>query len=308
MRRLLFVFVDGVGLGPAGSENPLAHGSRPAFRQLSGGAAWTRTLPARQSAHRVVRSLDATLGVDGLPQSGTGQATLFTGVNCAKRVGRHFGPFPHSATHEALDHRNLFHRVQALSPTSAPAAFANAFPPQFFEASSRRETVTTRCCTSADVSLRTLDALQARRAVAADLTARGWRETLQLDVAPRTPAEAAEHLVATHRAHTLTLFEHFQTDKVGHRRIDLAPNVLLGRLDRFLGRLLTLLDPAHDTLLLTSDHGNLEDTRHTQHTRNPVPLFVYGWAAPYFTHARSLTDVTPAIATALEATARPAPG
>ena len=305
MRRLLFVFLDGVGLGPSGSKNPLSAHTTPAFRRLGGGA-WTQDLTATTARHHLVRPLDATLGVDGLPQSGTGQATLFTGVNCAERVGRHFGPFPHSATHDVLDHDNLFHRVQALSSVPDDAvAFANAFPPPFFEASSRRWTVTTRCCAGADVPLRDLDALQARRAVAADLTAEAWRETLHLDVPARTPTEAARALLATHRDHTLTLFEFFQTDKVGHRRTDLAPGVLLERLDQFLGPLLDGLDPAQDTLLLTSDHGNLEDTRHTQHTRNPVPLLVYGWAAPFFAEARTLADVTPGIVEAFRAGAAP---
>ncbi|MFB6098813.1 MAG: alkaline phosphatase family protein, partial [Salinibacter sp.] len=299
MRRLLFVFLDGVGLGPPGPDNPLATHDAPALHQLGGGAKWTRSLPKRRGTRHLVRPLDATLGVEGLPQSGTGQATLFTGVNCAERVGRHFGPFPHSATYAVLDHENLFHRVQALTPAPDATAFANAFPPQFFEASSRRWTVTTRCCAGADVPLRDLAMLRDRRAVAADLTAEAWRDALQLDVQPRGPVQSAEDLVATHRAHRFTLFEYFQTDKVGHGRGDLDPSRLLHRLDAFLGRLFDLLDPDEETLLVTSDHGNLEDTSVTQHTRNPVPLIVYGWAAPYFAEARDLTDVTPGIVAAL---------
>ena len=303
MRRLLFVFLDGVGLGPTGPENPLSTHADTALRRLSGGAAWTRALPETTASQHLVRHLDATLGVEGLPQSGTGQATLFTGVNCAERVGRHFGPFPHSATYEVLDHENLFHRVQTLASTPAPAAFANAFPPQFFETSSRRWTVTTRCCAGAGVSLRDLDALRADRAVAADLTAEAWRGGLQLDVSPRPAAQAAQSLFSTHRDHLCTLFEYFHTDKVGHRRGNLAPDRLMARLNQFLGRLFDLLDPSRDTLLITSDHGNVEDVSHTQHTRNPVPLVVRGWAAPYFAEARDLTDVTPCIVDALRAEA-----
>jgi len=299
VKRILFVFLDGIGLGPAGPENPLSNDAGAAFRRLAGGAPWVRGLPKRAAPNRVVRPLDATLGMDGLPQSGTGQATLFTGVNCAERVGRHFGPYPHSATHDVLDHENLFHRVQALPAVpDGGVAFANAFPPQFFEAPSRRWTVTTRCCAGAGVPLRDQEALRARRAVPADLTAEGWRDALQLDVSPRTPADTAQALFDTHRSHALTLFEFFHTDKVGHRRIDLAPGVLLERLNRFLGRLLELLDPTQDTLVVTSDHGNLEDTRHTQHTRNPVPLLACGWAAPHLADARTLADVTPGIVAA----------
>ncbi|PSQ59006.1 MAG: peptidase, partial [Bacteroidetes bacterium QH_10_64_19] len=153
----------------------------------------------------------------------------------------------------------------------------------------------------ADVPLRDLEALRSGRAVAADLTAQAWRDALHLDVSPQTAGQAAQALFATHRDHMFTLFEYFQTDKVGHDRGDLTPAVVLERLDAFFGRLLDLLDPTQDTLVVTSDHGNLEDTTHTQHTRHPVPLFVYGWAAPHFTEAHDLTDVTPAIVEALRA-------
>jgi hypothetical protein len=303
MPRILFVFLDGVGLGPAGPHNPFATNEADGLRRLSGGAPWTQDLSSQTTSHRLVRSLDATLGIEGLPQSGTGQASLFTGVNCAAQVGRHFGPFPHSATYEVLDCENLFHQVQALASTPNPTAFANAFPPQFFEASSRRGTVTTRCCTGANVPLRDLDALQAGRAVPADFTAEAWRDALHLEVSPHSPGTAAQTLYDTHCNHTLTLFEYFQTDKAGHGRGDLPPKVILDRLGTFLGQLLERVDPAQDTLIVTSDHGNLEDTSHTQHTRHPVPLFVHGWAAPHFADTRDLTDVTPAIVDALRATA-----
>lgn len=42
------------------------------------------------------------MGVDGLPQSGTGQVSIFAGINAPKIVGYHFGPFPHSKTVAAL--------------------------------------------------------------------------------------------------------------------------------------------------------------------------------------------------------------
>src|SRR5690606_27908796 len=100
---LLFVFLDGVGLGPPGPSNPLSAGGLPAFRRLAGGADWTAEAPPRDAPTHVFRPLDATLGVVGLPQSGTGQATLLSGVNCAARAGRHFGPFPHSTSKPVLE-------------------------------------------------------------------------------------------------------------------------------------------------------------------------------------------------------------
>lgn len=299
MPTILFVFLDGVGLAPPGPNNPLSRFDGATGSTISGGHPWTLDLPRFTSDQLVIRRLDATLGIDGLPQSGTGQATLFTGRNCAERVGRHFGPFPHSATYDVLDHENVFHQIQSLYSQTAPAAFANAFPPPFFDAPGRRWTVTTRCCAYADVPLRDIEALEAGRALPADLTGQSWRDLLGLDVEIQSEREAATTLVATHRNHRLTLFEYFLTDKLGHGRLDQAPSDLLPSLRRFLAALVEELDPATETLLVTSDHGNVEDLSHTQHTRNPVPLFVRGWAAPYFADATSLTDVTPAVVNAL---------
>ena len=298
MKRVLFLFLDGVGLAPAAPTNPLTEVG-DAFRMLSADAPWTSAFHSHRSDTHLSRPIDATLGVSGLPQSGTGQATLFTGTNAARTVGRHFGPFPHSNTYPQLDRANVFHQIQSL-PTPLPVAFANAYPPQYFNADRRRWTVTTRCCAGANVRLRTESDLRDGRAVPADLTGQAWREHLDLDTPIRSESEAARTLATLARNHAFTLFEFFQTDKVGHRRVEQSPTSLLAQLNSFLGALLSALSPSETTLILTSDHGNLEDMSHTQHTRNPVPFIAYGWAAPYFANVQSLTDVTPAIVNALQ--------
>jgi hypothetical protein len=299
MKHILFLFLDGIGIGAATDSNPLAKREYPAFRRLAHHQRWQLPFPSYNAPDHVVRPIDATLGIDGLPQSGTGQGTLFTGINCAEVVGRHFGPFPHSKTHSILNERNVFEQLRELPAPIPSMAFANAFPPQFFTAARRRSTVTTHCCLASNVPLRDQTKLQNRQAVSADLTNRHWRTELGLDVPERTVAEAATVLASVTHHNAFTLFEYFLTDKVGHRRVDTAPEVLLDELDQFLETLVEHLNPSDDTLILTSDHGNLEDTSHTQHTRNPVPLLVYGWAAPFFSDAMDLTDVTPAVVEAL---------
>lgn len=299
MNRILFVFVDGIGLGPAHASNPFATTALPAFAALAGGQAWTDAAPSRSEPTHVFQPIDATLGVDGLPQSGTGQAALLTGVNCAAIVGRHFGPFPHSATHDTLAAENLFAKVKKLNGQSIPA-FANAYPPRFFEYARerRRWTVTTRCCMEADVPVRGLDALRNGRALTADLTGAGWAP-LGHDVPVITEAEAGARLVNLAHGHPLTLFEYFLTDKAGHRRIDQSGADVLQSLDRFFGAILQQMDPETELLLITSDHGNLEDGDRTTHTRNPVPLVAYGRGAHYFADVTRITDVAPRIVQAL---------
>ena len=90
--RVLYVFVDGVGYGPAGERNPVCPEVCPTLCALMAGA---------------VR-LDACLGVPGLPQSATGQATLYTGVNAAQVMGRHKEGFPGPTLCRLLQEDNLF--------------------------------------------------------------------------------------------------------------------------------------------------------------------------------------------------------
>ena len=307
---VLFIFIDGVGLGPAGASNPLSAQALPAFRALADGHDWTNASPAVSRPRHVFRPLDATLGVDGLPQSGTGQAALFTGVNCAERAGRHFGPFPHSTSKPVLDERSLFHQARALfDDPSEAVAFANAYPPRFFTHAQQRDrwTVTTQACRAAGVRLRRLDDLRAGRALAADLTADGWRDPLgYTDIARLPPADAARQLLQLGRDHALTVFEYYLTDKAGHGRGTRTPHGVLADLDAFFATLMENARPREELLLITSDHGNIENPSTKTHTRNPVPLVAHGCGADAFTDARDLTDVTPAALEALFPTGAPA--
>ncbi|SHK03658.1 alkaline phosphatase family protein [Rhodothermus profundi] len=302
--HVLFVFLDGVGLGPPHSHNPLAT-DWPGLAQLSRGQCWTCQAQFFHSARHVFRSLDATLGVPGLPQSGTGQTALLTGFNAPRIAGRHYGPFAHSRTRPLLAQYNLFQR---LKTRGFSVAFANAYPPPFFAYAQQRDrwSVTTRCCREAGVRLRTLDDLERGEAVAADLTGRRLR-TAGFPITPVDESRAARQLLALAQRHDFTLFEYFLTDQAGHRQDASEAQWVLASLDRFFTELVALLDPECHLLVVTSDHGNLEDLRVRTHTRNPVPLFVYGRGATCFRHAHDLRDVTPAIVAALEDTANSSP-
>lgn len=300
MLRVLFVFIDGVGLGAPAPYNPFAAGAFPAFEALADGQPWTSQAQPIDQRRHVFRPIDANLDVEGLPQSGTGQATLFTGANCAQAAGRHFGPFPHSKTKPIIADKNIFTRIKGLVPEEPePTAFANAYPPRFFSYAKRRDrwTVTTRCCMDAGVPVRSLEELRCGKALAADLTSRGWQE-LGLDITPISEEEAAARLQALTQRHRFTLFEYFLTDKAGHSRDADRAATVLRALDRFLGRLRREIDD-ETLLVVTSDHGNLEDLSTKSHTRNPVPLVAYGHGAHHFRGVQSIIDVTPAVLRAL---------
>jgi 2,3-bisphosphoglycerate-independent phosphoglycerate mutase len=290
---LFFLFVDGIGLGPAGDQNPFSMVSLPGFQKMSDGAAWVANgHESRTSQDLTFRSIDARLGIDGLPQSGTGQSTLFTGINCAALAGRHWGPFPHTSSRPILAEESIFARLGAGN-----AAFANAYPERFFRLSAERDrwSTTTRCCLDAGVTIRTLDHLRAGEAIAADLTGEGLARVAESPVEPVSEEQAAQAIARLCRSFPLVVAEYFHTDKAGHAQDMGAASRCLQSIDRFLSALLERLDWSRITFVLTSDHGNLEDLSVKTHTMNPVPLLVRGPGAPRFAEVTDLTGVAPAI-------------
>lgn len=290
---VLFLFVDGIGVGEPGEGNPFSRNDLPGFREMAPGGAMTRGAEHVQEEERLYRAVDANLGVKGLPQSGTGQAALFTGENAPKAIGKHFGPFPHSGIKPMLRERSLFRKA---GDQERRCHFINAYPEVFFRRSRQRErwTCTTLMSMAAGLDLNGEREVRRGEAVTAGMTQRGWREKLGLDVPVITPEEAAERMLKRMESFDLVLYEYYLTDKAGHGRDAERAREVLVRYGRFLQRLMEEKDN-RDTLVLCSDHGNLEDLSAKTHTRNPVPLFVLGPGARQFYAAERITDVTPGI-------------
>jgi hypothetical protein len=286
---LLLLFVDGVGLGPRSADNPFSAVATPAFERLLGGPL-TRERVGRHGEVQL-RAVDACLGVPGLPQSGTGQTALFTGVNAPLLVGRHVVAFPGPRLRRALVDHGVLRRARELG---LDCLFANAFSQRYYELLDRRRlrrSASVVLAESAGLRLRDLDDLLANRAltwdIERDLFARSDREPVERIDA----ASAGRHLHDLASSHDLTLYETFLTDLAGHRRGPLAPEDAVRRLDALLGGLLEASAGGPLTIVLTSDHGNLEESGHRRHTRNPVPLLAWGPNAAVFAEARALTDV-----------------
>jgi len=303
--RLLFLFVDGIGLAPAGPDNPLSTTPMPALEALLGGPLTLGSVQRRKDL--ALQPLDACLGVDGLPQSATGQTALFTGVNAPAHMGRHVAAFPGPQLRGLLRQHSVFKRV---AESGGRVTFANPFTPGYFQALAERRrrghSATTWAYLAAhdEVAdedpasvLRGPEELAADHAVTWDVTRDRFQAALGEDEAPISPVpapEAGRHLAALAGDHRLTLFDTFLTDLAGHRRFGLEAADALTRIDGLLTGLLAHRPP-DVTLLLTSDHGNLEEATHKRHTRNPVPLLTHGPATPHFTQAHKITDLAPLI-------------
>lgn len=299
--RVLFVFVDGVGLAPADPQvNALAAAQLPVLRSLLGDLPPTLEAVGPGAAATLL-GLDATLDMPGLPQSGTGQTALLTGLDAPRTFGRHFGPWVPVALRPVMAERSILARARAAG---LRVAFANAYPEELLELA--RPAIAggelsrlpgplragpPLAALGAGLLTRHTAALERGDAIASEIVNDGWIERLARTSLPRiAPGQAGRNLAAIAGSHDLTLFAHYATDAAGHHR-ELEPAIAaIERVDAFLGGVLAAL-PTDVTLLVASDHGNLEDCR-VGHTRNPAMFLAAGDGHELFAEGLSrLTDV-----------------
>ena len=109
-------------------------------------------------------------------------------------------------------------------------------------------------------------------------------------------AQAGAFLAGLARNFDFAFFEYWLTDYAGHGQEMPEAVRLLEQFDVVLGGLLEAWHPA-DLLLITSDHGNLEDLSTRRHTANPVPLLLVGAEnlRKQFAGVSDLSGVAPAI-------------
>ena len=131
-KRTILVFIDGLGWGdPDPSVNPQHCYGGDLFR-----------LPALdQGLHEVpaggwARPIDAVLGVEGVPQSATGQTSLLAGVNAQRILGKHLTGFPNEILRKVLLESSV---LKTLTDSGLEARFLNAFRPRFWELTRERQ-------------------------------------------------------------------------------------------------------------------------------------------------------------------------
>jgi 2,3-bisphosphoglycerate-independent phosphoglycerate mutase len=297
--RVLFMFLDGVGLGADDPLiNPLARAQMPNLHKLLGGQKMLAASTPYVGQRATLRGIDANLGVKGLPQSATGQAVLLTGINIPAALGYHYGPKPNPETGAFLQDGGIFGE---LTRVGKRAALLNAYPPGYFrgiESGKRIYSSIPLAVTRAGLPLFTMDDLIAGRAISADYTGEGLRERLGQSNAPSlTEVEAGVRLADLSKNYDFAFFEYWLSDYAGHGQ-DMETAVrLLETSDVVLGSLLEAWNDDEGIILLTSDHGNLEDLSIRRHTANPVPLLLIGneKTRRLFDGVTDLAGVAPAI-------------
>lgn len=298
MKRILFLFVDGVGLGRDDSAvNPFSVAELPTLRRFTHGMSWFDTTPTVLTDESAFVPTDPRLGVPGRPQSGSSQAAILTGQNVPEIIGEHYGPKPNEPIRNLLTDDNLFMRIRRAGMRTA---LLDAYPERLLQNIRRGKTLPSSIQFAAIASgqdLFTADDLRAGRALTAEWTGEEWRSHLKYSDTPiYTPFEAGQRLVAMSREYAFAFHSHWITDYIGHRGTVEEGATMLTRLDGVIAGICSVWQPNDGLVILTSDHGNMEHIGDRRHTENDVPTLILGRDAASFANGlRTLTDFAPRI-------------
>ena len=144
--NVILLFIDGLGIGDREEKNPLARIEN--VEPL----AHFKNFPAPVVFDGKMIPTDARLGVEGRPQSASGQTTILTGVNAPRHLGYHKQGFPNQILRDVIKEHSIF--LQLKRRGISPAVFANAYTPKFFTETPRWKSATTCAVEAAEMPFR----------------------------------------------------------------------------------------------------------------------------------------------------------
>ncbi|HBE04004.1 MAG TPA: hypothetical protein DC049_16245, partial [Spirochaetia bacterium] len=105
------------------------------------------------------------------------------------------------------------------------------------------------------------------------------------------PLEQGRHTAQLVSRHDFSFFEYFLTDTWAHRRSETAIKKIISCLNFFLEGLTESLALERHAVIITSDHGNMEEISINEHTLNPVPLVIITRNEQYLSAVRTVNPV-----------------
>ena len=212
-------------------------------------------------------SLDASLGVPGLPGTATGQAALVTGANPSRARGRHLHGYPGPALRAWIDAQSNL--LQRFAGTLLTGYRQGGGPPP------GRETVLRYVARMAGDVPRRASGTGGERGLTPDA---GF-------LAHPDDNRAAESLgrelmdLARQATRGFAVFETDLLDRAGHVRDRREREKLcvgaVTYMDAFLAGCIGSCRNS-ESVVLVSDHGNVEEPETKGHTRSRVPLLAFG--------------------------------
>lgn len=290
------IFIDGVGIGKKDFDsNPFFKYGFKTFDKIFGETPHLENLHIERNGFYLFPS-NAQMEVEGLPQSGTGQVSIFCGINAPKFVGKHFGPFPYSTTIPIIAEKNI---LKYYKDQNKKAYFANAYPKIFFDyikSGKTRLSTTSLSCKLTGIKLNDVSDVRSGKALTAEITNERWNKKLNYNLKEIKPETGARRLLRLASQNDFTLYEFFLTDHLGHGRIVDEFGIIYNNIDRFLFTILNELKQNDMTLIICSDHGNIEDLSVKTHTTNPALTITGGLNAKALAESiKDLSDIKPSI-------------
>lgn len=269
MNNLLFIFIDGVGLGHRNMSNPITD----LFKNITFRDFIIDSYPLLTEEF-LLKPIDAILGVEGIPQSATGQTSIMTGISGQGTLGYHHTAFPNEELIRLIKEENI---LLTLKKLGLKATCANMYSKEYFEKRESRTKnmlpVSALSVKTSDLPFRFMDDYKRGEAVFADITnhvirSRGY------DIDIISPEEASKNMLNICRENHFTFFEYFITDTYGHKKEEEKLKNEVKKLNTFIESLWNNGKNGID-IILTSDHGNCEDISTGNHTTNPVPFLYF---------------------------------
>ncbi len=292
--KVLMIFIDGFGLGEQGEYNPYFFARTPFFDSILGGHNLYENSGLLRGKEAIMIPIDACLGVPGVPQSATGQTTLWTGINAAQEVGRHVNAYPTRQLREIISNHSI---MKVLADRGKKVTFANAYRGEYLQLVQQRKafySTSTLVTFSSGQPLRNIEDINRDHAVYHDFTNRmliDWGYAVK----EISPEQAGKNLARLAGQHDFTLYEYFISDKVGHARDMVRGIQVYEMLDRMIGACIADSNLEDSMIMIVSDHGNLEDLSCKGHTVNKVPTIIIhnNYERQNWDRISSLTDMTP---------------
>ena len=297
--HILMLFLDGIGLGDDNPEtNPFVTAHMPTLMGLTNGKRWLRDIGQQETSRSLFIPTDANLGLVGRPQSGTGQAAILTGLNVPQIIGEHYGPKPNLQTRGIIANDNFFKQVKRAGKK---AALLDAYPEGLHHDIARGKTLRSsiqQAAYEAGQSMFGMEELKAGQALTPEWTGESWHSYLKLyDTPVYTPQEAGKLLVKLSRQYDFAFHSHWMTDHVGHRGPLKRGVELLELFDGVMAGVAEEWDDDEGLVIITSDHGNMEEIGNRNHTENKIPTLVIGRAKDAFADGfHDLTGYVPRMA------------
>jgi len=280
---VILIFVDGIGIGEQRIEfNPCLHSKFQIFSPVNSLPFGGKKFP-----------IDAQLNVNGFPQSATGQTTIYTGINAAKLINKHLFGFPNEKLRELIIKESIFKK---LITSGFKCKFLNAFRPVFFTSPELFENIrlstTSEMNRAVDLPFCTLKDIKNKNALYHDFTnfeiiEKGFR-------LPKYNTEIASSIILSQaKQYDLVLYEYFLTDKAGHSRDIIYAVNEINKVESLIYNVAKKIFDTDNSLIVCSDHGNIEDIRIKSHTLNPA--FFAVWTKKHIKPLKSLLDISPLI-------------